>query len=169
MKCSEILSAWESAHWFRRGAARRHAARCAECAQAVQAIAALKQQLAAVDTISPDERHRWMKAANSEPATVPLWPSRFSPRVLGGACAASAAILIAWGGWYALRPRPPAEMASHNGTPIASDSAPHLTIESDPAVHQGLVQLSAQLDELSRQAALLDEQRELRALVQQSP
>lgn len=169
MKCSEILSAWESSNWFRRGAARRHAAGCAECAQAVQALAVLKQQLAAIDTISLDERHRWMNAAHSEPATAALSRSRFSLRVLGGACAALAAILIAWGGWYALRPLPPAEMASHNKTPIASDSAALLTIQSDPAIRQGLVQLSAQLDELSRQAALLDEQRELRALMQQSP
>jgi hypothetical protein len=169
MKCSEILLAWESANWFRRRAARRHAARCAECAQAVQALAVLKQQLAAIDTISLVERHQWMKAAHSAPAPAPLWPSSFSRRVLGGACAAAAAILIAWGGWYALRPGPLAEMASRHKTPLASAGAPHLTIQSDPAIRQGLVNLSAQLDVLSRQAALLDEQRELRALVQQSP
>ena len=168
MKCDECLIAHESPYAWKRSAARRHAAGCPACARAIVAFDAMKRQLADAPPLASARRRLWLSAAGAEPATIAPTRRRLSVGVLSGAFAA-VVILVAIGIWYGLRPRRPAEMASQQGPAISAPDETHLTIRTDPAIRQRLEQLSEQLDELSRQAALLDEQRQLRELMQKFP
>lgn len=91
MNCDDFLIAQETGGFFGRFLARRHAAKCPRCAALQTTFAAVKQELARPEPLSPRAGHLWKHAAQ-EPTT------RHSPFrnwiTIGGGLAAAACVLL---------------------------------------------------------------------------
>jgi hypothetical protein len=162
MKCEECLSALETGNVWERRRARRHAAGCPSCAHAAATLDGWKSTLAAHDSLPSAHRQRWLSSAGAEVG------SRRRHRTaaylaIGTAAAAAVGLAI----WLLRGPtdRPPAERQSR--VVAASQSVP-LELRTDPAIAPGLKQLAEQLEELSREAALLDERRQVGDLMDET-
>jgi hypothetical protein len=162
MKCEECLAALESGNVWRRRAARRHAAGCAACAEAIAALGRLKGEMATVEPLSAAQRQRWLSVAVGAPAAVRRRHTA-AYAALGGAAVAA---ILAIGVWL-MRDADGTSDARSGGSKrlVATSNTAPLVIRRDPAVRQGLVELSAELDRLARAAALIDERRQVRDLM----
>jgi hypothetical protein len=165
MNCDEFLPALETGGFFRRRAARRHAARCSACAQTLAAWRALKHGLTAAPPLTGRQRDLWTSVAQ---------PRQVRPRAnytRGRAALAVAAAVLLAVSWWSLRsynPRPPEQPATPSQ--IAQVTVVPISLESIARevfpLEQRLEQMETELAALSRRAAFADLKRQTETLLQ---
>lgn len=146
MKCEDFLPSWQTGGWWRRLAARRHAARCPRCAAVRQRFAAALQGFAEPAAVSAELRARWCDAAESTPVVAAdrsASHGTYGRRNLALACAASLAAVVAVGLW--LWPEGAREGDRQVATVVEVDAAPEFVrLESSLALLDQELQLVEQ-------------------------
>jgi hypothetical protein len=160
MKCDKVLSALASRGSFGRWRARRHAARCPRCATVANELGIIVEELSAVPLLTAADRQLWLSACeNASPLTVAR-PHFVRPAFVG---AVAALILLSMGTW----------LSWHS---VSWKTSPTVVLVVDPEVAKasslrevdeirtGVVALVRELDQLRREADLLDARRDADAL-----
>jgi hypothetical protein len=160
MKCEKVIPALVAGGFLGRWRARRHAARCPRCATVINDLENLVGELSAVPALSPAERQLWLRAGDQVPAVSRFWPRLARPAL---AAAVVAAVVIPVGMWL-------------NSRPVHKKSRPAVVTVVDTKVTRaeslrevdeirtGVVGLFRELDQLVREADLLDARRDADAL-----
>ena len=164
MRCDRVPSALATGGVFLRLRARWHASRCPRCSEACSLLRRVAEDLSSAPPLTPAQRALWTSAAvDGRPVPV-RWPIRTAL----AAVAASAALAVAI---VAIRtpprPAPPAL------PPLVADARPRVVPVAAPSGLDGLradvESLGRELALLRRQAALLDERRDVEALWRRYP
>jgi hypothetical protein len=175
MKCEEFWSRMEAGGAVHRLLARRHAARCPSCRQSLAKLEAVKRGLAQSESPSTAQRRLWERATAAD---VP-YPTSPKYRVAIVAAFGMAVLLaLAVGAWMAgLRPTDePPPVVEHDNGPVKPEPLPvkQPTVAQRPdddslrRIHQmksSLLALSQELDQLSRNASLLEERKQVGQLL----
>jgi hypothetical protein len=154
MNCDDFLPALETGGYFRRAAARRHAAGCPTCARTLAAWEALKHELADAPPLTGRERELWTTA--ERPGEVRPQVRRMR-RAVDFAIAASLLVLatclflLSRRGQDIANPPPPSD-TQVVVTPITPEG---VAAELSP-LERRLARLEAELAALSQRAELAD-------------
>ena len=165
MKCDNCLATYTTGGIVNRLRARRHAARCAACTAAIAQIERVREELSHTPKLSAAHRELWLQAAEQCPRELrPVsHPSR-TARQLRWALAVAAVLVV--GAFVLVALRKELSPAEDVALKQPADSVPAELVESQdlPKLQQlerSLDELSLELQQLGRQAELLDARREL--------
>jgi len=135
MNCDDFLTAQETGGYFARWRARRHAARCPRCAALRASFAAVKQEWASTEPLSPRARQLWKDAAE-EPARRGS-PSRNWIVIAGGLTAAACVVLLVF------------KLAGHKPGKVTPSPYEIAKVKPPPAVTESKVTVVNPADELN--------------------
>jgi hypothetical protein len=163
MTCDKVLSALAAGGFFGRLPARRHAAHCPRCATVINDLKGLVSELSAVPPMTPAERRLWLRACDDVPLVSRFWPRLTRPAL---AAAVAAVLLVSVGIWLISRS---AHLKSSPTVVTVFDSeiVKASALSEVEEMQSGIAALSRELDELQREADLLDARREADALGRQ--
>jgi hypothetical protein len=160
MRCDKVLPALVTGGFFGRWRARRHAARCPRCATVINDLENLVGELSAVPALTPAERQLWLRACDDVPSVSRSWPRLIRPAL---AAAVIAAVVIPGGMWLSSRPvsikSSPAVVTVVDTKVTRAES-----LREVDEIRTGVVGLIRDLDQLRREADLLDVRRDADAL-----
>jgi hypothetical protein len=160
MKCDKVLSALATRRFFSRWRARRHASRCPRCAAVIIDLDNLVSELSAVPALTSAERQRWLRACNDVPMVTRFWPRLTRPAL---AAAVFAGVVVSVGIW--LKSRPVYLKTSPTVvTVVDAKVARASSLREVEEIRTGVVALIGELDQLRREADLLDARRDADAL-----
>lgn len=165
MKCDNCLATYNAGGIVNRLRVRRHAVQCAACTAAIAQFEQVREELSHTLKLSAAHRELWLQAAEQCPRELrPVSRSPGAARQLHWALATAAVLIVAAFVLVALRKElSPAEDVALKQP---ADSVPAELVESQdlPKLQQlerSLDELSLELQQLGRQAELLDARREL--------
>jgi hypothetical protein len=165
MTCDDFLPALETGGYFRRAAAKRHAAACPACARSLAAWEALKRELAAAPALTPRERDLWTAAAGTAAGRPRVRRLR---RAVDFAIAASLLGLATYLFLHSRKPdgntEAPPRASSTPVVIVTAVSPASVAIELSP-LEQRLARLEAELATLSQRAELADLRRQAATLL----
>lgn len=163
MTCDKVLSALAAGGFFSRWRARRHAARCSRCVAVIKDLKGLAGELSAVPPLTPAERRLWLRACDDVPLVSRFWPRLTRP---AWAAAVAAVLLVSVGIWLISRS---AHLKSSPTVVTVFDSeiVKASALSEVEEMRSGIAALSRELDELQREADLLDARRDADALGRQ--
>jgi hypothetical protein len=168
MKCEHFVLNHETGSAFTRLRARLHARRCPKCAQAQRRLADLGRMLATPADLTPYHRRIWERAAAdtaAEFAPVRTWltPPRLA---LAGGLAVAAAVVVAIVLSVGGKQMPDGERIVKNPNPptgiktrLLKESATELA-----ELEAGLNQMETSLNQLAKEAELLEPRRAISEL-----
>jgi RNA polymerase sigma-70 factor, ECF subfamily len=160
MRCDDVLAALATRGLFGRWRARWHAARCPRCATAINDFEYLLGELSAVPALTTTERQLWLRACNDFPLANSVRPRCLRPAF---AVAVAALLLLPAGIWLKSRSAPvkiPPPVVVVVDTEVAKASS----LRKVEEIRAGVVALVRELDQLQREADLLDSRRDADAL-----
>ena len=171
MKCENCWSWMETGGVARRLLARWHANRCPSCRQSLTRLEAIRRELAPDQSPSTAHRKSWQRGMAAE-IPYPAWPKR---RVAIAAALGMAAVLaLAVGVWVTgLWPSAGrAPVAGGNRPTIEPKELPRMpqlveasrddeSLRRIDAIKSSLLALSEELEQLSRNASLLEEREQV--------
>lgn len=164
--CDSVLARMEIGAPWQRLAARWHARQCPECRAAYRQFVELRRELRRGEPLTGARRKVWLAAADS--VTADPAPRAFRPGIRWAPAGLAASLVIAAVGlWFAARwaPREPADTGPSSGGPTVHLLSGELAWSELAGVRAGLGELALELDHLTDQASLLDEEREVEALL----
>ena len=160
MRCEDVLAAVAAGGLFDRWWARRHALRCTRCATAINDFESLIGELSAVPALTTAERRLWVRACDDFPLT-----SSVRPRSLRSAFAvAVAALFLLTGGIWLKSRSAPVKTAPAVVVVVDTNVAKASSLREVEEIRAGVVALVRELDQLQREADLLDARRDADAL-----
>jgi hypothetical protein len=160
MKCDRVLPALVTRGFFGRWRARRHAARCPRCAIVINDLEKLVGELSAVPALTPAERQHWLRASDDVPSVRRSWPRLTRPAL---AAAVVAAVVIPGGMWLNSR-LVSIKTSSAVVTIVEAKVTRAESLREVDEIRTGVVGLIRDLDQLQREADLLDARRDADAL-----
>jgi hypothetical protein len=160
MRCDKVLSALASRGFFGRWRARRHAARCSRCAAVINEIGMIVEELAAVPPLTTADRQRWLRARDDVAPVSRSWPRLNRPAL---AAAVAAVLLVSVGIWLNSR-SVYLETSPAVVTIVDAKVASASSLREVEEIRARVVALMGELDQLQREADLLDARRDADAL-----
>ena len=180
MKCDVFLRSLHTGGFWKKSCARLHAMRCCQCAESLRLHRRIEQALTHPEPLTTEQRRLWKQAAvtdmhSEESVSVAPRSIRIVPRFAVAACLL---FVITLGGWYTiqwLRPtHSPDSLTSNQDVDfgrserlvvISRETTQQESRKRISQIESDLLQLSAELDELARHAALLEERRQIEDLL----
>jgi hypothetical protein len=160
MRCEDVLAALAGRGFLGRLSARIHAAHCARCASVVSQFETIVGELAAPPALTASERRLWLQACDLVPAA-----NSVRPRLSRLAFALAVATILtltaaAWlrSRWNRLPTTPPIIVV------VDTTAANARTLKEVEEIRLGVVALARELDQLEREASLLDARRDAETL-----
>jgi hypothetical protein len=160
MRCDDVLAALATRGLFGRWRARWHVARCPRCATAIDDFERLVGELSAAPALTTAERQLWLRACDDVPLARSVWPRSLRPAFAG---AVAALLLLTGGIWLKSR-------SAHVKIPptvvvvVDTEVAKALSLREVEEIRAGVVALGRELDQLQREADMLDARRDADAL-----
>ncbi len=160
MRCDDFLSALATRGFFGRWRARRHAARCPRCAKVNNELRMIVEELSAVPPMTSADRQHWIRACDDVPRVSSVGPRFLRPAF---AFAVAALLILAGGIWLKSRP---AHLKTLPTVVLVVDAelAKASSLREVEEIRTGVVALVRELDQLQREADLLDARRDADAL-----
>jgi hypothetical protein len=160
MRCDDVFAALGTRSLLGRWRARRHAARCPRCATAIDDFERLVGELSSAPALSAAERQLWLRACDDFPLALNVRRRSRRPAFAG----VIAALLLLTGGIWLM------SSSTHVKTPapvvliVDAEVAKASSLREVEEIRAGVVALGRELDQLQREADMLDARRDADAL-----